>query len=120
MQDENSRLICETTGLLRELIVEQSKKIDTLHVNEQLVLGVTKDIADLNIRVGLLEEKVNQILLQFTEYYAATCAEKKFREKEEERNYQEHKSLLEKVWDNTSKLSGVAALIAILAQMIFK
>ena len=125
MQDEirndNIRdLIHETTGLLRELILEQGRKLDGLKMTEQLTIEAVKDITGLVSRIDRLEEKQAALTVLVAEHKAAEVILAKYYDKEENRGYQERKSLAEKIWDNAAKISGIVALLAVIAQIVIK
>ena len=119
--DENIRdLIHETTGLLRELIMEQGRKLDGLKMTEQLTLEAAKDITSIVNRMDRLEEKQAALTVLVAEHRAAEVILSKYYDKEENRGYQERKTLGEKIWDNAAKISGIVALLAVIAQIVIK
>jgi len=120
VQDENIReLIRETTGLLRELILEQGRKLDALKMNEQLTIDAVKDVTSLFTRVERLEEKQAALAVLVAEHRAAAVIVEKYQDKEEGRAYVERKTLLEKVWANAGQIAGISALIMVVVQKIF-
>ena len=100
-------LVAETTGLMREILLDQGKQVAELKIS-------VNDIRDLVRRLDKFEdwkESIDERLEELCTKQAVDEYSRKISNRDEGRAYVERRSNLEKIITIATQLAGVVALI---------